>query len=34
MDDRAKVVIVVAAAVVMGIGGVLAVEAVTGFRPP
>ena len=33
MDDRAKAVIVVAVAAVMGIGGVLAVEAVTGFQP-
>src|SRR6476619_3037581 len=33
MDDRAKAVIVVAVAAMMGIGGVLAVEAVTGFRP-
>jgi len=33
MNDRAKAGIVVAVAVVMGIGGVLAIEAVTGFRP-
>jgi hypothetical protein len=33
MDDRAKAVIVVAVAAVIGIGGVLAVEVVTGFRP-
>jgi hypothetical protein len=33
MNDRAKAVMVAGVAAVMGIGGVLAVEAVTGFRP-
>ena len=33
MDDRAKAGIAVALAAVLGIGGVLAIEAVTGFRP-
>jgi hypothetical protein len=33
MDDRAKALIAVAAATLIGISGVLAVEAVTGFQP-
>ena len=33
MDDRAKAVVVVAVAAVLGIAGVLAVETVTGLRP-
>lgn len=33
MDDRAKATVAIAVAVVLGIGGVLAVEAATGFRP-
>jgi hypothetical protein len=33
VDDRAKAAIAIAVAAVLGIGGVLAVEAATGFRP-